>query len=56
MKVRVRLKHRPKEIVEVRSSELLDLQRWGLILEYVDDTSERVLTYDQLKEYFEDAP
>jgi hypothetical protein len=35
--IKIRLKNRPWEIVEVHEHQLLDLQRWDMILEYVDD-------------------
>lgn len=83
--IRIRLKIRPWEIVEVYEHQLLDLQRWGMILEYVDEEGsvdedvivesedlnlygeshfvtndsgepERVLTFEELQEYFKDFP
>lgn len=60
--IKIRLKSRPWEIVEVYEHQLLDLQRWGSILEYVDDEDEtpedvaRVWTYEELQEYFSGGP
>lgn len=76
--IRVRLTSRPDEVVEVYEHQLLDLQRWGLILEYVDsdelvetedsllpesgvvenesESGERILTYEELQEYFKSSP
>lgn len=67
--IKVRLKNRPTEVLEYHESRIQDLERWGLILEYVDDditiaecdlsvdhngNPERVLTWDELQEFFKD--
>lgn len=76
--IRIRLRSRPWEIVEVHEHQLLDLQRWDSILEYVDsdelvetedsllpesgvvenepESGERILTYEELQEYFKSSP
>lgn len=64
--IKIRLRNRPWEIVEVYEHQLLDLQRWDMIHEYVEedapaeepesyveDDDTVVLDWYQVQDYFD---